>query len=77
MVDIGAEGGNHDSAVFKASCFGNALINAELDIPSPKILPNTNCKMPYFFVGDAAFPLHENIIRPYPGSYLDEKKKYI
>lgn len=74
MVDIGAEGCNHDSAVFKASSFGAALMRGDLDIPPPKCLPKTNTRFPHYLVGDAAFPLHENIIRPYPGSYIGEKK---
>lgn len=75
MVDIGAAGGNHDSIVFKKSGLGIGLLNKTLQIPAPKPLPKTSVTLPHFIVADAAFPLHENIIRPYPGNYLDEKKK--
>lgn len=75
LVDIGAYGSTHDSAVFRESAFGTALMNDALDIPEPAEMPNTPNKMPYFIVGDAAFPLHTNLMRPYPGHFLDEKKR--
>ncbi|KAK4875354.1 hypothetical protein RN001_011776 [Aquatica leii] len=74
MVDIGSSGANHDSAVFRNSGMGSAILNGTLSIPPPKKLPQTNIVMPHYIIGDAAFPLHTNIIRPYPGSNLDEKK---
>lgn len=74
MVDIGAACANHDSAVFKQSGLGQALLSGQLDIPPPKTLPYTNNVMPHFFVADAAFSLHINIILPFSGSNLGEKK---
>lgn len=72
MVDIGGAGAHHDCAIFKASSLGRSLLNGTLDIPEAKKLPKSNIKMPHFLVGDAAFPLHENILRPYPGISLNE-----
>lgn len=73
-VDIGAAGANHDSAIFKNSGYGQALLNGTLGIPPPALLPASNIMFPHFFVADQAFPLHLNIMRPYPGSYLSETK---
>ena len=36
-----------------------------MSLPSPKNLPNENIKLPYFFIGDAAFSLKKNFITPY------------
>lgn len=77
MVDIGGFGSNHDSAIFKASGLGTALLNGNFNLPQPKALPKTDLVTNYFIVGDAAFPLHKNIIRPYPGSNLGEKKIFL
>lgn len=74
LIDIGSAGGNHDSAVFKASGFGDAILKQYLNIPGPQELPNTNIQFPHFFAADAAFPLHESIMRPYPGSNLGIRK---
>ena len=74
MVDIGGAGAHHDFAVFKASGLGKSVLNGTLDIPEHKKLPKSNMKLPHFLVGDAAFPLHENILRPYPGAPLTEQQ---
>lgn len=74
MVDIGAAGANHDATVFKNSSMGYALLSGLLNIPPPKALPQTNSKIHHFVVADAAFPLHQNIIRPYPGNNLGKRK---
>ncbi|XP_071051202.1 uncharacterized protein [Onthophagus taurus] len=73
-IDIGASGRNHDSTVLRESCFGKALLNGTLPIPPPKKLPGSNTILPHFMIGDAAFPLAENIMRPYPGRYLGIEK---
>lgn len=36
----------------------------------PTVLHGSNTRVPFVFVGDAAFPLLENLMRPYPGINL-------
>jgi len=57
VVDIGAEGSQNDGGVFAFSELGLRLSEGTLNLPPPSILPGTNIEMPYFLVGDAAFPL--------------------
>lgn len=68
-VDVGAYGGNADSSVFGSSEFGRRLLAGELGLPPPTELEN-GVLLPYFIVGDAAFPLKENLMKPYPGKKI-------
>ncbi|VEN53414.1 unnamed protein product [Callosobruchus maculatus] len=73
-VDIGAYGSEHDASIFRRSEMGRMLETGTIALPLPKRLPNSNIEMPYFFVGDEAFPLKTYIMRPYPGRYLNLQK---
>lgn len=39
-------------------------------MPPPTVLHGSHTRVPFVFVGDAAFPLLENLMRPYPGVNL-------
>lgn len=75
-IDVGAYGADSDSNVFKNSNFGKSLNNNQLNIPSERKLPNdTGIPMPFVIVGNEAFALSENILRPYPKRNLTTKQK--
>lgn len=69
-VDVGAYGGNSDGSVLAHSAFGKLLLENRLGLPVADNLPYSPMKVPYFIVGDAAFPLKDNLMRPYPGKQL-------
>lgn len=77
-VDFGAHGANSDSGVLRNSRFGQKLINNQLNIPGPDKLPHdeNGQSMPFVFVGDEAFALSTQILRPYPRRNLNIKKKF-
>ena len=67
-VDIGDYGSHSDSGIFKNSLFGQVLISGELNLPGHKALPNypQGEVLPYCFVGNVAFPLRLDLIKPFP-----------
>ncbi|CAH2012014.1 unnamed protein product [Acanthoscelides obtectus] len=74
-VDVGAYGKDCDSSVSKESSFWKKLQENALDIPTPRQLSNTDVQAPYVLVGDEAFALHMNLLRPYGGRELDQTKQ--
>lgn len=76
VIDVGAYGRESDSNVFKQCPFGKKLYSGQLNIPEPVYLPNTqDVVQPYVFVADEAFALHKNLLRPYPGRGLTDKRR--
>ena len=74
-VDVGSQGKNSDGRVLANSAFGKRLKSHNLDLPPPAVLPGINIALPHAFVADEAFPLHENIMRPYGGNKLPESRR--
>lgn len=60
-------GSMSDGRVWSNSDFGQALDHGEIDLPLDKPLPGSDISFPHFFVGDEAFPLKRNLMRPFPG----------
>jgi len=73
-VSIGSAGRESDGGIFQSLDFGRYIETETLPLPPPKALPGTNTCLPVVFVGDAAFPLLKNLLRPYPGTNLSSEK---
>lgn len=67
MVDVGAQGRQSDGGVLRNSLIGKKLFEKTLNIPPPQIISEGRPPLPFVIVGDEAFPLLENLMRPYPG----------
>ena len=69
-IDVGDYGSNSDTAIFRSCNFGKAFMYGQLDVPPPKPLdnlpPGQGEDLPCCFVGDEAFPLQADLLRPYP-----------
>ncbi|XP_064464983.1 uncharacterized protein LOC135376409 [Ornithodoros turicata] len=75
LIDVGAEGRQSDSGVFKASALGHHLDAGTLGMPGMMKLPQSNVIVPHVFVGDEAFQLKPNFLRPYSGRGLSVKER--
>ena len=53
---------------------GKAFFTDEMSLPVAECLEDspTFGKVPYFLVGDEAFPLQSWLLRPYPGQRIPE-----
>lgn len=65
-ADIGSRGRNNDGGVFASCSFSTALQDNTMDIPPAKPLPRRQKPVPFCIIGDDAFPLKENIMKPFP-----------
>ena len=68
IVDVENYGSNSDTGIFKHSNFGQKFLMNQLGLPSRKPLPGfpEAGVLPHCFVGDEAFPLSVDLMRPYP-----------
>ncbi|XP_073406903.1 uncharacterized protein [Dendrobates tinctorius] len=75
-VDIGAFGRGNDSQAFKNSDMGRRLYGNQFNFPMPRPLPHTEAPpLPFVMVGDEAFQMCGNLLKPYSSRDLDHTKK--
>ena len=75
LVDIGDNGRHSDGGVFQNSKLGIGLLSNSLQLPEPCCISNRMSTFPFVFVGDEAFPLMKNLMRPYPGKFLPQHEQ--
>lgn len=68
-ANIGCQGRISDAGVLRNTPFFKKLVRNELELPPANNLNGREKIVPYVFVADEAFPLIENILKPYPGSH--------
>ncbi|CAH1969361.1 unnamed protein product [Acanthoscelides obtectus] len=75
-VDVGAYGSECDSSIFKESSLWKSIQKKSLELPSAKPLSGSEASnVPYFLIGDEAFGLNINLLRPFGGKELSQKKR--
>ncbi|XP_055616627.1 putative nuclease HARBI1 isoform X2 [Toxorhynchites rutilus septentrionalis] len=67
FIDVGSKGRFPDGNIFDNCILKRKMMNRQLHLPELKGLPGReDIVVPYVIVGDAAFPLMENLMRPFP-----------
>ncbi|KAL7294248.1 hypothetical protein TKK_0012264 [Trichogramma kaykai] len=72
FIDVGAYGSQSDGGIFRDSTFERALDDGNLPIPTAGVQKNID--VPFFFVGDGAYPLNTNLMKPFRGLNLSRKQ---
>ncbi|XP_068219245.1 uncharacterized protein, partial [Palaemon carinicauda] len=75
MADIRTNGRVSDGRVIENTEFGKRLSNKRPNIPDDTTPVNSNCRLPYVFVGDEAFALRPNFMKPYPQKDLNAEDR--
>ena len=63
--DVGGIGHQSDAQLFNDSELKECLDDGYLNFPDPAPMPHDNEDMPYFLIGDDAFALRPNMMKPY------------
>ena len=74
-VDVGANGSASDGSVFNASELKEACESGDIGFPDPEPLPNDDKDMPYFIIGDDAFPLKTWLMKPFSRHHMDNEER--
>lgn len=75
MVHTGTNGRISDGGVLQETTFYQKLVHKRLNLPNSTTVEGTNLVLPYVFIGDQAFPLAENLMKPFPDKDLRREEK--
>ncbi|XP_034093001.1 protein ANTAGONIST OF LIKE HETEROCHROMATIN PROTEIN 1-like [Gymnodraco acuticeps] len=77
IVDVGGFGRSSDSGSLRNSAFGESLRDGSLQLPPDTVIPGAERLglLPHVFVGDEAFPLLDNLLRPFPGRQITHERR--
>lgn len=75
-VDVGAQGRISDGGVFSNCSLFSAMETGALKIPGPRPLPLDNeLVLPFYIVGDDAFPLRTDLMKPFSKRNLTDEER--
>lgn len=76
VIEVGGYGRQSDGGTFQSSALFKLLSKKQLNIPTEQCLPHTQIRMPFVFIADEAYPLQENLLKPYSRQTLNPEKLY-
>lgn len=74
-VDVGTNGRISDAGIWDRCAFKKKLHMKQLRIPGVKALPGSDACVPHYFIGDEAFPLGLNLMKPYADKLSTDGEK--
>ena len=75
LCDFGTNGRVSDGGVIDDTVFYEKLKNGTLKLPAPSKINNTDTFLPFVFVGDEAFALRSDFLKPFNRKQLDNDKR--
>lgn len=75
FADTGIQGRILDGGAFRETTSFKKLEKNKLNLPTPEPLPGRQVGQPYVILGDDAFALSEQLMKPFPGLQLDKESK--
>jgi hypothetical protein len=66
LIDVGGYDRDNDSKMFSEYSTGKALSANKVNIPAQQKIGSTDSDIPFYLVGDEAFPLQQNLMKPFP-----------
>lgn len=73
--DIGCNGRVSDGGVFRSCSLNEAMEKRTINFPDPKPAPGDERPVNFYIVADEAFPLRENLMKPFAQRSLDPEKR--
>lgn len=75
-IQAGDFGKNSDGGIYSNSTLGRGMREKTLNVTEDQCLPGAEDlgRLPVVMVGDAAFPLKPNFMRPYPEKNLERSE---
>ena len=74
-ASAGTQGRVSDAGVFAHSDLRDAMDTGTLNFPPDDTLPGTDVMMPYMLIGDEAYPLRPDLMKPYPFRNLNTNQR--
>lgn len=76
-VSVGAQGRIADAGLFAHSDFRQTLDRGFLNNPPEQPLPNSETVTPFMFIGDDAYALHADLMKPYSHRHLKYQERIL
>ena len=65
-ADVGTNGRMSDGGVWEKCSLKRGIESGTIKLPGPAKLPGSEAILPHVFVADDAFPLTDNLLKPFP-----------